>query len=93
MIVNRRTFRVNQGRMDDAVAWFKALNFPKPIRMRRSLSGTTSVLATETEYESLAEYETLMAEWFARPEAPGLLAKWRGITEGHLINEFWTVID
>ena len=93
MIVDRREYRIKPGCMDDAVAWSKALRFAKPIRIQRSASGTFGILATEAEYESLAEYETLMAEWFARPEAGGLMAKWRELVDGHGQNEFWTVID
>lgn len=47
----------------------------------------------EIEYESLAEYEKLTAEWQARPGTDEHLAKWRELADGHGQNEFWTVIE
>ena len=92
MIVNRREFSIKGGRMDEAVAWFRALVFPKPIRLQQSASGTFGLLAIEIEYESMAEYEKLMAEWVARPDTPGRLTKWNELAKGGQ-NEFWRTIE
>lgn len=92
MIVNRREFNIEAGHVQDAIAWFKALEFPKPIRIVTSISGAFNVLATEVEFESLDESERLMAEWADRPDTPELMAKWHEINKTG-VNEYWEVVD
>jgi hypothetical protein len=92
MIVNRREFNIEVGHVEDAIAWMKALQFPKPIRIVTSLSGPFNVLAIEIEFESLAESERLMAEWAGRSDSAQLLAKWHEINKSG-VNEYWQVVD
>ena len=76
MIVNRRTFYVKPEQVDAAVQWIQ--NVIADERARGEALGHARVyvaqtgrfgqVAFEAEYESMAEYERFMAEWFARPE-------------------------
>ena len=93
MIVNRWTVTVKRGHMGEAVAWCKALNWPTPYRLNRAYSGTMLKLEFESECESMAEYERLMAEFMARPDMAELNAKLSELTESPTTNEFWTRVE
>jgi hypothetical protein len=96
VIVNRRTFHLKPDRIGDAVALAKkeGEQFPAKHNGRSYLSSVARwhVLAWEAEFESLAEYERVMAEWFARPEAEAALATYRECFTGGGTNEIWELL-
>ena len=93
MIVNRRVYAIKRGCMDKAIAWFKGLKVDTPIRMQRSLSGTTSTLAVELECESMAAYEKFEAEYMARPDIAKLEDKFWELVDWPPKSEFWRKVE
>jgi hypothetical protein len=77
MIVNRRTFNVKQGRMEEAVALIKAgfEAFPSYTGAYRIYtwsilaSAPGDVMVVEFEYEDFEAYQRLWNEWAASPGA------------------------
>ena len=78
MIVNRRTFNIKSGCMEDAVqlvqqetkAERERGGYSGPVRIYMSETGRFDRLAVEWEYENLAEYEQGWTEWAAHEELP-----------------------
>jgi hypothetical protein len=74
MIVVRDVFQAKYGKGGDVVALFKEAQqrWPKSARYGRRIltdaSGPFYTVVTETEVESLAAWEKLLAEVFANPE-------------------------
>jgi len=98
MIVNRRTFVVKPGRMVDARVLVQEAVRTTPAGMTRPLRwyaiefGAWNLLALETEFATLAEYERLMAEWLASL-SPEFWKKWHDALDQGGSNELWTLID
>lgn len=70
MILVRDVFQAKYGRGGELVALFKANrgDLPYAIRILTDASGPFFTVVTETEVESLAVWEQLLAEIFSRPE-------------------------
>ena len=92
-ILNRRTFEIKPGKLDEAVAVLQkahaATAAPGYAQARRervisSLFGEANLLQGEYEYETLAEYESMWAAWVQTPVAAEFAAgmgPWRyGLT-------------
>jgi hypothetical protein len=98
MIVNRRTFVVKGGRTDDAKVLTQESLRAKPIGMTRPLRwyviefGPWDHLALETEFETLAEYERLTAEWLANL-SPEFWKRWNEVMTIGGSNELWTLVE
>jgi hypothetical protein len=99
MIVNRRTFDVKPGRMQEAVelvrkaqAALREDGLTGAIRSYVSRIGTLGQLSTEGEYESLTEYGKVWARFSARPTTPAFMEKWYEVVKGGT-NEIWTIPD
>jgi hypothetical protein len=98
MLVNRRTLVIKFGRMDDTKALAQEYVRAKPAGMTRPVRcyvtelGAWNQFALEAEYESLAEYERLVAEWDANlpPEFWKKLNEVRTPGGG---NEIWTLLE
>ena len=101
MIVNRRTFYIKSGRMQDAVQLIKqeiaaGRETGGPSRGSRiyvSETGQRNRLAVEWDHESLAAYEQFWAEWATRPTTPAFMEKWLALFDSSSINELWNVPD
>ena len=101
MIVNRRTFTVKPGRMQEAVesvvketaAEKERGGYSGTVRIYTSSIGQFDQLAVEWEYESLAEYEKAWAEWGARPTTAEFMEKWIELVKAGGINEIWDLAD
>jgi hypothetical protein len=101
MIVNRRTFSVKQGRMEEAtelvakeIAADKVRGgYSSATRVYTSSIGSFNQLSVEWEYESLAAYERMWDEWFARPTTPAFMEKWMDATTGEGTNEIWDLVE
>ena len=98
MLVNRRTFNVKVGRVDEAVAFIKSeaerfSDYTGPIRIYTPETGSFGVVAVEWEYESLEEYGRLWAEYGATPETPAAMVKWNELTRHGGTNELWWRVD
>jgi hypothetical protein len=94
MIVNRRTFIVKRGHMDEVIALiqaeFKRTNTAP--RLYVPETGTFNTIAMEWEIENLADYEKSWAEYFASPETAKFMEKWNELTETGGTNEIWKLV-
>lgn len=97
MIVNRRTFTVKWGRMEEVVALIKAeikrVDFPHAWRIYTPGIGAFSVLAIEGEYENLEEYERFWAEYSSSPEGVEANEKLATMLVEGGANEIWTLVE
>lgn len=101
MIVNRRTFNVKQGRMEELVALVLGEiaavsedgSYTGATRVYTSNIGTFNQMAVEWEYEDLAAYERGWAEWQARPTTAAFMQKFIDLTKGGGTNEIWTLAE
>ena len=88
MILDRKTFKIKKGRMEEAVALTKTeierINRTDTVRVSRSATGRGDVLATEWEFENVTEHAEFWAEYFHTPEAAVFLKKW------NKLNKSWT---
>jgi len=63
-----------------------------PTRTYRIDFGAWDHVAWEVEWQSLADYERLGAEWTARI-TPDWWKRWRDVTENGGGNEMWTLVE
>ena len=97
MFLNRRTWVVKRGHMQEALELFKAegkrIDSPIPMRLYAPNIGSFDLLALESEYESLEAYEKNMAEYFASPEGTAFQEKLYELTEVGGADEFWVLVE
>jgi hypothetical protein len=98
MIVNRRTFIVKPGKMDQLLALVNAAKeqFGTSAQAWRTYApeiGPFDVVTIEWEYESLEEYERDWAEWGATPGSAAFMEKWNELTESGGSNEIWRLVE
>ena len=95
MIVNRRTFVVKRGRMQDVVELLREggpdFPHPHPRRFYTPRIAPFDVLAIEIEFENLKDYEEYWTKWGTRPETAEFMDKWFELTQNGGTNEIWTV--
>ena len=95
MIVNRRTFTVKWGRVEEAVALAKTggerVSPPHALRLYTNNIGPFSTIAIEVEFKNLEEYERWWAEWFASPENIALNGNLLALLEAGGTNEIWNL--
>jgi hypothetical protein len=96
MIVVRDVFQAKYGKGGDLVALFKEQQqrWPEAARYGRRIltdaSGTFFTVVTETEVESLAAWEKLLAEVFANPEFGEWFGRMTALVETGR-REFYTI--
>ena len=95
MIVNRRTFNVRPGRMEEAVELAakeleRGGNFGA-VRIYTISIGRFDQMAIEWEFQNLAEYEKGWAEWIARPTSADFLDKLNELIKSGGTNEIWNL--
>jgi hypothetical protein len=100
MIADRRVFIAKKGHIDEAVALLREMaelfskTFPgTTYRIYASHIAPFDSVAFESEYESLADYEKGVTEFFALPEAIALLERWNEVTEAGGTHEIWSLIE
>jgi hypothetical protein len=97
MLVNRRTWIVKRGRMQETLELFKAegrrINSPIPTRLYAPNIGSFDLLAMESEYESLEVFEKFWAEYYNTPEAAVFQEKLYELTEVGGGDEFWILVE
>jgi hypothetical protein len=98
MIVGRWLQTIRRGHLEEATAAVNEMleafeGFAqRPTRVYTSSVGTGNTAATEIEFESLAEYESVLAEFSASPEAASFFEKWHKLTEGPGSNEICLIL-
>jgi len=93
MIVIRRTHKVKEGCMQEAIALFKEFREEYGGRIYTAHFGPVfGTIVSEIEFESLAEFEKVTAEWFARPRASVWMEEWQAAAGGG-VNEIWNLVE
>jgi hypothetical protein len=87
MIVERFTFPIKPGNMDEAVNWLKEGRkniwpFFKNARIYSPLIGEQDVMAADCDFEDMAEHDKLWQQVFANEEWGKWKAKWDTLRAG-----------
>ena len=98
MIVNRRTFVVKRGHMDQLLVLIREAeqqsnSSAHAFRAYIPETGFLDSVAFEWEYESLEEYERDWAEWAATPEGVAVQETLYDVTETGGTNEVWRWVE
>lgn len=97
MLVDRRTFFVKRGRMEEAAPLLKSImtryHHPLPVRVYAPYIGSIDLIALEIEFENLVQYQSFWDEWYARPESSEALKKWYDITEPGSEQVIWSLAE
>ncbi len=83
MIMNRRTFHIQQGEMPNALALLNEIgpkiNFPGPCRVYHALTGEFDRIIIEYEFVDLAAYEAFWQDW-SETHAAEFMPRWHAIS-------------
>jgi hypothetical protein len=102
MLVNRRTFIINSGHYDEAVALLQearqisqsSVGFADTqFRIYTSEFGPFDTIVLETEHEHLAAYEHYWDAAFSHPTIPEWFTRWKQVTAPGGSNEIWRVVE
>ncbi|HWQ11703.1 MAG TPA: hypothetical protein VNL77_02825 [Roseiflexaceae bacterium] len=95
MLVNRRTFVIKRGHIEDAAAMLAEGMRRMGVQGRVYLPevGPFDVIAVEGEFESLAAYEQFWSAWAAQPDTGAFMERWYAITESGGANEIWRLAE
>jgi hypothetical protein len=96
MYVNRRTYVVKRGKLDEVLARFSArdrLDQPRALRIYTSEVGVFDTIALEAEFESPQEFESFFAGLPDLPELAEAQAKLAGLTVPGGSNEVWRLVE
>ena len=98
MIVDRRTYNIKLGHMQEAIELLKfeinaviEQGISLPYRIHISRFGRFDQLATEYEFENLAAQEKFWTEW--QPKNPEFIDKWFGLMQGEIQLEIWDLVE
>ena len=84
MIIERRTYRAKsfceQAAADFVKEVWEQIEFPHTFRIYVPITGPDDVIYHELEFEDFEERQTFWAAFFARPEMPGWVEKWKELT-------------
>jgi hypothetical protein len=99
MIVNRRTFNVKPGCMDEILQLLRDVSKTpatgpqaNSFRISTAMFGPFDVLAMESEFDDLAHYQKYWGEVFNQPHMANFMEKWVKLTAGGGSNELWEVV-
>ncbi len=99
MLINRRTFKIKPGRMEEAVKLIK--DFVEEVgvpagganpRLSTAFFGAFDVLFMEVEHENLDHYQKYWNELFNLPAMGRFFETWNSLTEVGGVNELWEVM-
>ena len=97
MIINRRTFSVKVGKMDEIVAVLSSggdIVSDRPAgRILVSSIGTFDRVSLELEFESLAHYETWWQTWNESSASEDVMQRFNACIDPCGVNEIWEVAD
>ena len=98
MLVNRRTFLVKPGKMEEVKGLIVdyahergLLSSGSDQRLSTALVGPLDVLVLESDHENLAAFEQFWTEAFDHPGAEAFFQKWNTLIESGGTNEIWEV--
>ncbi len=97
MYVNRRTYVVKKGRMDEVIARLSAgrngVAPPRSLRIYACEVGAVDTVAFEAEFESPQEFESFFSGLPDLPELAEAQAKLSGLTVPGGVNEVWRLVE
>jgi len=95
MIVERTTHKVKQGCMQELVAFLKGFTESGglTVRIYTDNIGPRFTVASEEEFESLAEREKLRAQRRASPDWSAFAEKYYALAETGGTIEIWDLVD
>ena len=92
MIVNRRTFVIKPGCMQEAINLFTTLRGTDTFRIYVPEVSRFDILSIEIECKDLAEYEKMWDEWFSKPESKQFNEKLYTVLANGSTNEIWELV-
>jgi hypothetical protein len=98
MVVQRATYNIKPGRMEDALALAKAEidkggMESRAVRLYSPNVAPLDVLAVEWEWDSLAQREQEWAKWLATDAAAAFAPKWADVIAGGGTEEIWNLAE
>lgn len=96
MLINRRSYPVKKGCVEQALALLRdagqSFAHPqgRPRRLYAANIGAIDMVAFEIEFATLAEYEAYWNAVAAEPWIGNFFAQWNTITEAGGMNEIWS---
>jgi hypothetical protein len=96
MYVNRRTYIVKKGMMDQVLARLRArerADWPGRLRIYASEVGVFDTIALEAEFDSPQEFESFFSGLPDLPDLRAAQATLAGLTEPGGSNEVWQLLD
>jgi hypothetical protein len=93
MFINRITYKVTPGAIDEVVKLSKAEieRTGSKATVYTPYFGPNDVVVFDFEFESLEAYRKFWNEWFASPEADEFMKKFNTLVESGGSNELWYV--
>ena len=97
MIVERRTYKVKLSREQETVDFVKetqkVFGYPHKQRIYIPISGPANVIYHEYEFKDWQEREKFWEDFFALPQMPEWIEKWKELiaTAGHI--EFLRLVE
>lgn len=91
MLVNRWTFQIKPGRMDEAIEVINILR-EDFVRVYQAGIGKTDQLCVELEFENYTAYEAFWQGWSERPEVKNFLEAWPTLLQTSAIQETWHLV-
>ena len=96
MIVNRRTFNIVPGKVEEVIEYLKVagkeVDWLGNVRLYKMHTGTFDQIVLEYEFDSLAQYETFWTNWFASEAAAGFFQFWRQVSLPGGTNELFEMV-
>jgi hypothetical protein len=95
MIVERYTFHVKSGKVQDAIEWAnegrKNVWSQVPTKIYSSMIGPWNTIVIENEFEDFADREKSQNQVGTSGAWADWIAKWDELIDGHGKNEIWNV--
>ena len=95
MIVNRRTFFVKKGKMDELVALLvdtrRKMKQPSNARISYPVFGPFDVVVLETEHKDMQDYENASADMGKEVDMAAFMTKFDELTVPGGSSEIWTL--
>ena len=98
MIVNRRTFNVKPGCLEEIVQLIRDVGAEigqkpaySPIRVLTAVFGPFDVLVLETTHENMEQYQQYWIELGGEPAMVKFFEKWYTLIAGGGTNEIWDI--
>ena len=97
MIVERKTYKTRpfcaQKAMDFIMETQRVFGAPNVARIYRAVSGPSDIICREIEFKDWQEREQYWADFFALPQMPEWIEKWKELTQSGGSIEFYRLFE